>query len=66
VNSRETPRVRTTRAAGVGRGVEEAALRRARRRCEGRGGTAKGEGRGGAARRVEGGDEAALEDAKKR
>ena len=30
MNSRETPRVRTTRAAGVGRGVEEAALRRAK------------------------------------
>ena len=40
---------------GGGAAKGEAALRRA-----------KGEGRGGATRRVEGGDEAALEDAKKR
>ena len=39
--------------------------RRSWKGCGG-GGAAKGEGRGGAARRVEGGDEAALEDAKKR
>ena len=30
VNLRETPRVRTTRAAGVGRGAEEGVLRRAK------------------------------------